>query len=395
MIVRKTTPEEGQRVNELFAIAFELPLETGPANPENDRICHFAAFTDDNKTMMSTLSVTDYQIQFDGHSCKMGGMGGAASLPQYRRAGGIRGCFQAALADMYARDYDFSYLYPFSTAYYRKYGYECCVQKYMTTVQLGLLNPPPVSGVYRLAEKNEPMTDAIRAIDRVWESRFNMMVQHGEADYEWTKKIDPAANQEFTYVYFDAEQAPKAYTTFKMQLQPDGRNLVCSRFFFVDREGFQGLMHLFKSMASDHMYVKFCLPTSVSMQYLMGEWSLGAAQWSIQPYGMVRVVNVRRALEKARYLGSGSVTLEILDGQIPENNGRFAISFAEGRAVSVEKTDADADAVLTVPTFSALLSGVSDLASAAQWMDGLQVKDPGAPLDRVFYRKNLMIVDYF
>lgn len=395
MIVRKTTADEGQRVNELFAIAFELPMETGPADPENDRICHFAAFANDNKTMMSTLSVTEFPIQFDGHSCKMGGMGGAATLPQYRRAGGIRGCFQASLTDMYARDFDFSYLYPFSTAYYRKFGYECCVQKYSATIQLGLLNPPQVNGSIHLAEKNAPMTDAIRSIDQTWESRFNMMVQHEEAYYDWTTKIDPAVNQEFTYVYFDAEQVPKAYTTFKMQMQPDGRNLICSRFCFTDREGYMGLLHLFKSMASDHMYAKFSIPAVPAMQYLMSEWSLGAAQWSIQPAGMVRVINAERVLKKARYIGSGSVTLELTDGQIPENNARFAISFADGKAVSVEKTTADADVVLTIPAFSALICGVSDLSNAAQWFTGLEIRNPDAPLDQVFYRKNLMLVDYF
>lgn len=34
MIVRKTTPQEGQRVNELFAIAFELPLKQAPLIPK-------------------------------------------------------------------------------------------------------------------------------------------------------------------------------------------------------------------------------------------------------------------------------------------------------------------------------------------------------------------------
>ena len=30
MIIRKTRPEEGKRVNTLFAIAFEQPMENGP-----------------------------------------------------------------------------------------------------------------------------------------------------------------------------------------------------------------------------------------------------------------------------------------------------------------------------------------------------------------------------
>ena len=81
--------------------------------------------------MMSTFTVSDFTVQFDGSPCQLGGIGGVATLPQYRRRGGIRACFREALPDMYGSGYDFSYLYPFSTAYYRKFGYENCVQKYV------------------------------------------------------------------------------------------------------------------------------------------------------------------------------------------------------------------------------------------------------------------------
>ena len=395
MIVRKTTPEEGRRVNELFAIAFEQPLENGPADPENDRICHWAAFENNNRDMMSTLSVTEFQIQFDGHSCRMGGMGGAASLPQYRRRGGIRGCFEAALPDMYRNGFDFSYLYPFSTAYYRKYGYECGVQTFHADVHLGLLNPPRWTGSFCLAESGNPMTEAIRAIDAQWESHYNLMVIHGPEDYRWTEKADPAVKQEFTYVCFAADGTPNAYTTFRLANQPDGRNLVCSRFCFVDREGFAGLMNLFKSLSSDHMFVKFTVPAVTAIQYLTPEWSMGAARWSLQAAGMVRVINVRSVLEKARYLGTGAAKLRIRDAQIPENDRTFAVEFAEGRAVSVTETEEAPDATLSAATFSALISGVSGLDAAVQWMNGLEIHNPASPLDRIFYQKPLFLVDYF
>lgn len=395
MIVRKTTPEEARRVNELFAIAFEQPYQNCPADPENEKIHHWAAYTDDGKEMMSTLTISQFQIQFDGHSCLMGGVGGVATLPQYRRQGGIRGCFRAALPDLYKKGYDFSYLYPFSTEYYRKFGFECCVQKYQVTVQLGLLKPPPVAGTLRLAESRCNLTEAIRAIDRAWESAYNMMVLHQPRDYGWVEKSSPAVSQEFTYVYFRPDGTPAAYTTFRKADQPDGRNLVCSRFCFVDKEGFAGLMQLLASLASDHMFAKFSVPAVPAMQYLMPEWSLGAARWTVQPAGMVRVVNVRHVLEKARCIGSGCVTLEILDEIIPENNRTFRVTFSQDRVVSVEETRAEPDAVLTIPAFSALICGVSDFAEAARWMDGVEVRNPHACLWPLFYPKKLMIADYF
>ena len=109
MNVRKTALEEARRVNELFAICFEMPYANCPADPEKDDAAHWAAFDEDGE-MMSTFTVSDFTVQFDGSPCKMGGIGGVATLPQYRRRGGIRACFREALPDMYASGCDFSYL---------------------------------------------------------------------------------------------------------------------------------------------------------------------------------------------------------------------------------------------------------------------------------------------
>lgn len=396
MIVRKTRPEEARRINELFAICFEFPYSNCPiADPLQDRDTHWAAFTEDGE-MMSNFTIPDYTVNFDGNRCKMAGIGGVATLPEFRRQGGIRACFTAALPDMYASGYDFSYLYPFSTRFYRQFGYECCVQKYGWTVDLQQLNPQRTPGTFRLAEKHRPMAEAIAAVDRVWERYFNMMVQHQMEDYKWVLHADPAVKQEFTYVWFDAADTPKAYTTFKAQYEEGNRNLVCSRFCFADKEGFSGLMQLFKSLSADHAYAKFHTPALPSFQYLLPEWSLGAVKWELFANGgMVRVVNVRSVLEKAAYLGSGRVVLEIQDDLISQNNGRFSVTFTDGKALQVSPSEEAADAVLTIPAFSALITGVWDWQEAKHTLSGLEILNPHAPLAQVFYRKSLMITDAF
>lgn len=396
MIVRKTTQSEGKRVNELFAMAFELPLSSAPADPNNQKIYHWAAFAEDGQTMMSTLSISDYSIRFDGHSCRMGGVGGVATLPPYRRMGGIRGCFEAALPAMYRESYDFSYLYPFSTEYYRKFGYECCVQKMGWEVNLALLKPQKTEGHLCLAEGNTPLWEAVMTLDRQWENKYNMMVIHEEPDYKWCRNAAPAEKLEFTYIYFDPQNTPKAYTTFRTASESDGRNLICSRFCFADAEGFHGLMDLFKRFSSDHTLVKFKTPYDPALQYLMPEWSLGAVRWSVLANaGMVRIINVRSALEKARYLGSGTITLKIIDPQIRENNQTFSVTFSDGCALRVTETQEVPDAVLTISTFSAMLAGVCDASSAKEIFGGIDVLNPDACFAQVFYRKPMMIVDYF
>lgn len=391
MIIRKTRPEEGKRVNTLFAIAFEQPMENGPG--EEPGVTNWGAF--EGETMFSTFAVTDFTQFFDGNQVKMGGIGGVATLPSHRRKGGIRGIFQAALTDMYENGCDFSYLYPFSTAYYRKFGYENCVNRSFVTVDLGLLSPRKAETVSVLAELGSDLRGPIRELDRVWERTYNMAVCHPEKDYGWVVKADPAGKQNFLYVCFDTDRKPLAYTKFRLENQTDGRNLVCSRFCFRNRKGFDGLMNLFKGFSADHRFLKFYLPEDSAMGYLLPEWSMGAACWSTAPSGMVRAVNARRVLEKAAYCGSGRVCLELLDGQIQENNGVFDVTFENGKAVRVEKTEEKADVTLGINAFSALICGTSDWGDALQWMPDVTLHRENQALKGVFYRKKLWIGDYF
>lgn len=393
MNVRLTKPEEQLRTQELFALAFGIPMERGE-EPEPDEALHWAAFDEDGE-MMSTLTVPDFTIGFDGQLCRMGGIGGVATLPQYRRRGGIRGCFEALLPELYRREYDFSYLYPFSTCFYRQFGYENCIQKQSVQVDLSLLKRTEVSGFYRLAEPGRDLREDVRAVDRVWERTYNLAVQHNDAFYDWVLKLDPAVKQQFCYVWYRADGTPGAYAVYRMQEQSGDRNLVCSRFHFLDREGFRALLNLFRGFAADYRYVKFEIPDRAELRFLMPEWSLGAASWKIVPAGMVRVIRVAGVLEKACYAGSGRAVLEVSDPQIAENNGCFAVTFADGRAVRVEKCAEKPDAILTIPAFSSLIAGTCDFSEAAQWMDGLTVRNPAAPLERIFYRKHLFIDDYF
>ena len=391
MIIRPATPEEHKRAAELFAIDFRMAMTPGAvASGGTPGKRRWAAFDEDGE-MMASLLLTDYTVHFDGNHSPMAAFGGVNTLPPYRRNGCIRRCFEEILPQLHAEGCEFSYLYPFSTGYYLQFGYERCVQLIQAQVDLLQLKLPKPTGCFRLAEQRNPRLAAVQAVDRVWEQTFNMIVCREEPHYRWLLASDPAVKQEFTYVCFDADGTPKRYTTFRID---SNQNLDCSRFVFTDKDGFLGLLQIFKSLSADHRYVTFRMPMMPAVQYLLPEWNLGAVQWSLQPHGMVRVIHARKVLEKAKYIGSGHIVLEIQDPLIPGNNGRFAVSFADGKATEVAQTDAAADALLSIGAFSALITGVWDMADTP-WLDGIQIRNPAAPLSQIFYKKPLMITDLF
>lgn len=415
MIVRKIKPEELRSTNELFGIAFEFPVDNSKSAEEyyaevtadktsrGAKYCLevWGAFTDDEKLLTSQIMVTPFPFRFDGNTCKMVGIGGVASLPSYRRHGGIRGCFEAALPAMYDEGVEFSYLYPFSTAYYRKFGYEMCVSYLRYTLKMSFIPSfaNATGSCYLVDQTNTQRAHAdIEAVHAVWQKRYNMMVDNESYEFAWIDKCNPCKDQKFTYVYVAADGTPKAYMTFGKVDEPTGRNLLCerARFVFADAEGFGGLMNLIRTLASDHAWFAFQVPDDVPVTPLLPEWSMGAGKIEVIPAGMVRVVNVEKVLQMARYKGAGRLKIGITDAQIAQNNDVFDLEFADGKCTSVKRTAEAADITMTIAEFSRLISGAWDGKDIAF----LPAVQPAATLDyetlqKVFYKKPIMITEYF
>lgn len=408
MIVRKIKPEELKRTNELFAIAFEYETDnTKPAkivyeeaisNPDSrDNIyCmeRWAAFEDDDKTMMSNFIATPFTVQFDGHHCGMTGIGGVATLPQYRRMGGIRECFRASLPSMYENGISFSYLYPFSTAYYRKFGYEMCCESFRYKIRLSAIRPFPLEGNCYLVETESQALDDIKQIYSVWQEKYNMMTVNEDYEYAWVGKSNPTKDQRFTYVYKSKDGIAKGFMTFYKEETKGERNLRCSRFFFTDNEGFKGLLNLVYSCASDHQYITFELPIDLNITLVLPELSMGAFSCKKVYCGMVRVVNVKQVLEMARYQGSGTLIIQVTDTFISNNNNTFLLRFENGAALEVSTTESPADISLGISDFSRLIVGACD-TNAIPFMESVHVHTTLDYISKVFYQKPTLITEHF
>lgn len=408
MIVRKIKPEELKRTNELFSVAFEFPDENTKSAAEvyeealqdqsiRDNIYsleRYAAFEDDDKTMMSFFVSKPYPVNFDGTECIMTGIGGVATLPQYRRKGGIKHCFEFALPDMYKKGYEFSYLYPFSTAYYRKFGYEICCETYTYHLKLSFIPDYKTNGFCDLIDSEHNYLEEIKSIHSVWESKYNMMIQNENCDYHWLINSNPYKDQIFTYIYRSSSGIPKAYLCFKNVDTAEGRILKCSRFVYRDLEGFKGLLTLAKSFSSDHTYIDFSLPTDQNITPLIPEWSMGACSCQKSITGMARVIHVRKVLEKAKYKGSGSLSIAINDPYIEENNKTFHISFENSHVCNIFTDDAPANITLSITDFSRLIIGCFN-TNEIPFLENVIIHSDSEGLESIFYKKPIMITEYF
>ena len=409
MIIRRIRENEYKRCQEFCALAFEYALQGADkspeetlaeirANPTSRQDQHWdsqwAAFADDDATMLSTMTVIPYRATVDGAEVLMEGIGGVSTLPQYRRMGGIRGCFEHALPAMEREGAALSYLYPFSTGFYRKFGYEIAGAANRWKIALRGVPKEAVPGQWRLLEKGSDLKEAIRRIDRGWQERYNCMVRCEDIEYRWVEKANPFADRVYTYVYMDEADAPSAYMTYRPVVDEGDRALECTRFVFADMAGFRGLMALLKTLEADHSHVILTLPEDVAVDMLLPERSLGCMQCRKHWKGMARVISVRKVLELARMRGEGRLVMAISDGQIPANNGRFAVAFAPGEANRVSMTEEEPDVSLTIQDFTRLILGCCDMDDL-RWLPNVRLHCAPEKAERVFYRKPMYISQYF
>lgn len=408
MIVRKIREEELKRCYEVMSIAFEFPNKETRSNEEIVKEANeqpktraqeywrekWAAFEDDDHTMMGMMFTIPYTVQFDGGAYPMCGIGGVSTLPQYRKNGVIRGCFEHNLPQMYEDGVLFSYLYPFSTAFYRKFGYEMCGERVLYEIDLRAYSHFPVEGKAVLAE-GQSLNDAIASVYRDFCGNMNLMCVRKPYDFPGADGQNPAKDCVYTYVYFAKDGTPKGVMTFtKEQLEPYVFEMRCSQFYFSDWEGFYGLLNHALAYKTYYKKISFWLPSHFDVVSRIPEWAKVPCKRTCAHTGMNRVINVEAVLKAARYQGSGSVSIGVCDDQIQKNNGVFLVVFENGQAVTVEKTDSAPDITMSICDFSRLITGTHQ-AEDALTLPGVSVCNPSAPFAAVFYKKPIFIMDSF
>ncbi len=344
--------------------------------------------------LFTSVGVTPYTVRFAGRQVLMGGVGGVATLPAYRRKGGVRACMQAALQDMFEEGFLFSALYPFSSAYYTQFGYEKGAPRLLWTLPLAKLKPSSAPGKVRQLLPGSDLAPLTCVYERFF-AGFNL----SSVSRKYRPDLDIAKlfnKQSYIFVYENTAGDPRGF----MITSRDGRVMDCERnfckegdFLFLDAEAFLALTGFVKSAYSaNYDSLRFSLPASLGLDSLVTE-SRGTGcsrNWE----EMLRVVNVEKVLSMARCQGEGSIILAVEDNMLPQNNGSWRISFAPGTENQVEKTADAPDILLPIGSFSALICGVQP-ADSLPMMPGVRIYDPSVPFGQLFYPQKCAVSELF
>lgn len=400
MEARKLRPEELWRSRLNMAVAFEgdFDLEKERAKAAEDQADpaadHWGAFAPGEDFPRASLVMNKYDVRFDGRVVGMGGVGGVATLPAYRRGGAVRACMEASFRDLYDGGFVFSSLYPFSSAYYRQFGYEHGAAVQLWTLPLAGLKLPDAGGTVQQLFPGDDLSPLLQVYEAFY-GNVNLSVVRKVYDEDMEKK-NFMAQKRSVFVWRDERGEPGAFLIGSR----DGETLncrtdfaMCNGLLFRDARALQGILGFVRTaFLSNYRTIRFQTPASVNILSMVPEASSMECSWMIN--GMVRAVNVQRMLELCRCEGEGELVLRVEDPLLAENRDTFRLSFAPGRENRVERVSAEPDVSLGVGDLTTLVCGMRS-AEELPWMPAVEVRRESAPLAQVFLRKPCHILDLF
>lgn len=396
MEIRPIRPEERMAASKVQAIAFLFARdfsEIDHCSPEASigfQTCR-GAF-DDTGRLCSCLELIPFQTCFDGHLCGMSGIGGVATLPELRGKGYIRRLFEGCMEEMYERGDVFSFLYPFSHPYYRKFGYELNMLKRHWVIPVSALSVFPFTGKMKLWTPGQDSC-SIRRLYRYYSEDKNLTVLRDETRWKQILEKDPYKDNKFLYIWSDTDNEARGYVYYGIQQEQEQRkNIEVYELIYHDQVSLRSILGFLSALS--HQVEKLIWKGPEYLDLLPYFPEPHSLKQEIVLSGMNRVVHVQKALSLLRVpKGSGSVKLSVTDEFFPRNTGIYEFAWDRGGS-EVCAAGGTADFECDVQAFSQLVTGFADLTALISAGRAAGYGNLDAAL-RLLRRKKLYINDYF
>ena len=400
LIKRLTTPEELLAMDVISTVSFvatrDMEAQQQKRMAEKDSPLPYEAWgvLDDDGNLGAAMINHSFSVRFDGHTVPASGIGGVCSLPEFRSKGGIRSIFSQILQELHEKGCVFSYLFPFSIAYYRQFGYELLHTADRYEIMIDALQDFRCEYQAVLCTTGGA-TEDMRSIHARFIQRFNLPICRD--DRHWRdSQGDPFKDRCYKYTFYDPQKNPRAYIVF----QPERKDLEHPRVIavkdiaFLAPEDIRHILGFLYRLRAQYGSVSLTLPQDVPMSAIVPD-SL-SVKHACQPQGQLRVVNVQKALEAMAYpLESGSVVIAVVDPFLSVNTGNYLLTFAGGQAVRVEKCpDLEPDIRLSIQRFSQMVTGYLDLAQA-EYVSDVEIVKKRTLLEKLFVHKPIFFTDHF
>lgn len=340
--------------NKLSSICFTYTVSTenlAPKEMSPEKLRQYRGCFDEDGRLLGGMILLEMDCRFEGHTCRFVGVGGVVTDPADRRRGAIRQIFEADLPRLYEEGVALSALYPFSHVFYRKFGYELGIVRRHAKFSPGSLR----KGLCHAASIRRILPDeddgGMRQVYEAYMADKNLGILRSDEQWKALRGGTPWENQKHAYVLYNAADEPIAYWVGSMSKGSEGAVLTMEDLAYVRCEGMEAIFAMLQTM-NEVGTVKLAVPQDMPLRHLMADPYDMEADESCG--GMVRIVNAEQVLGMLPAPAlAGCCTVEVSDGQIPANNGRFLVT-GDGEKLTVARTESEPDLRCTISGLSAL-----------------------------------------
>ncbi len=389
MEIRQLKGEERFRAALIAAVAFHQRLE----DPEKARLeseketeQHWGAFHDDG-TLMAHIINNQFMSMLDGTPVRNGGIGAVSTLPEYRMEGAVKEIFRSLLAYAYKDGEVISTLYPFSHAFYRKFGYETVCWKNIYEFSPSVLRGYAFSGEARLWKRGDPVSEWTELYNR-FSSSYNLAIVRDDRRMEEHLKGEYYRDRKFCYMLYE-DAKPAAYLIFQDIRHDPQAILDVLDLAWDGPRGLRAILGFLARFSADYGTIRLFLPRDIELLALIRSPLAYEIRKTTEQSYMIRVINAARLLEVMKKPAGTSFVIRVEDGWIPENSGTWKVT-CEG----VSPTEEEPDLTVSEKALGQLASGAVSLAEALCREDTAVTKNREA-LDRIFVRKPILVEDHF
>lgn len=269
---------------------------------------------------------THFEVDFAGVTYKMSGVGYVASYPEAAGHGGIGAIMKEAFKDMRQAGETLSYLAPFASTFYRRFGYEGAFDQVEHRLVASAFPKVPQRSS-EVSVHRVPFRAAIPAMQEVY-GRSLDATRGGlrRADWWWLNLADHYPDREVAIATLG--DRPTGYVVYQ-------REAATFRIFEQFHDDLDALLALARFIGGHRTaYREFVYTTGnpESLHDLLPDPSV--LHTTVRPYMMARIVDVADFMRRYPYQTSdlAPVLIAIQDDYIPENAGVWQLALDDGQA---------------------------------------------------------------
>ena len=370
-------------------VSYAFSPESGPGLDDEEKPHpgeRYGLFEDG--TLLCVCRHYDLTAHVRGEDRRVAGLSAVASPPEHRRRGYVAELLRESLVDYRDRGIDFSLLWPFEHAFYRRYGWGTVndYARYEAAPETFAPAAGPDRGQFRRVEADE--WASLDAIHRAHGDRADLSLRRSEA--WWRRRVfehwcdDP-------YVYrWDDEGEPRAYLAYTVD--DDGETtLRVTDMAHADHAALRQLLRFLSVHRSQIDCIAVRAPPDWPLFEMVDDPE--EVECSLHAGPMFRLVDVARALERLDEF-EGTLTISVSDPLALWNDGTFSLS--SGGRTTCEPAEERAMVETSIETLSQLYAGYRSLETLER-VGNLRIHEEDArpTLEALFPARRTYLGEHF